>query len=117
MPLRGKRCGTRAGQAPALREQLAAVGAITPDSALKKVVLPAPLGPMMPTSSPGAKAALHRVDRGQAAEAHRHAAGFEQRAGRSCTAASFRRCSSRALSPLHHSAWPPTRPGSTRPSP
>ena len=30
----------------------------TPERALKKVVLPAPFGPMMPTSSPGANAAL-----------------------------------------------------------
>src|SRR5205085_5913014 len=29
-----------------------ALGGITPEMALKKVVLPAPLGPMMPTSSP-----------------------------------------------------------------
>ena len=47
-----------------------AVGASTPESAWKKVVLPAPFGPIMPTSSPLADLELDRVDGDEAAEAH-----------------------------------------------
>jgi hypothetical protein len=36
------------------------VGMTTPEMALKKVVLPAPFGPMMPTSSPACSVALTR---------------------------------------------------------
>jgi hypothetical protein len=47
-----------AGEARAEREQLARGRRDTPESALRKVVLPAPFGPITPTSSPGANAAL-----------------------------------------------------------
>ena len=79
---RAPRSGARRApvRSPAEHEQLARRSArCTPDSALKKVVLPAPLGPMMPTSSPGPNAALTRVDGDEPAEAHRDAARLEQR--------------------------------------
>ena len=41
------------------------------------MVLPAPLGPTMAVSVPGAKRARHVVDRHVAAEADREVAGFE----------------------------------------
>ena len=86
--VRGVAVRAAAGEVVAAgHEQLPEVGAITPEMALKKVVLPAPLGPMMPTSSPASQRGADRVDRDQAAEAHGELAGFEQ--GPSCAPQSW----------------------------
>jgi hypothetical protein len=58
MPCSAKRCGAAPARGWPSANSSPEVGATTPDRALKKVVLPAPFGPMMPTSSPGANAAL-----------------------------------------------------------
>ena len=45
-----------------------------PEIAFMRVVLPAPLVPMRPTTSPGSHLDRHVVDRGAAAEADLHVA-------------------------------------------
>ena len=49
-----------------------------PVTASIKVVLPAPFGPMSPTTSPGAQRHRHVGDRLDAAESHRHLANVER---------------------------------------
>ena len=56
-----------------------ASGAMNPQMTLNSVVLPAPLGPMTPTTSPAATVERDVLERGEAAEAHRHAVHTEIR--------------------------------------
>ena len=52
-------------------------GRIKPHKTFSSVVLPAPFGPMTPSDLAGGNRERHGVKRGQAAEAHTHAADLK----------------------------------------
>ena len=58
------------------------VGRSTPVRQLKKVLLPAPFGPMTARISPRANREIDIVERGQPAEADRQGLGAQDRGGR-----------------------------------
>ena len=69
-PLWEIRCGGSPATSSPFRKMRPLVGRSTPVTQLKKVLLPAPLGPMMARISPRGTVMLDVVDGGEAAEAH-----------------------------------------------
>ena len=96
-PCAAKRCGARPVRSSPLHEQLPAGRRdARPRCALKKVVLPAPLGPMMPTSSP----ARRTLDASTATRPPKRTSVARSKQRGVHAVARFEQRLSRALSPL-----------------
>jgi hypothetical protein len=63
----------------AAHQDLAFIGGNTPESMRISVLLPAPLWPSRPTTSPAIQRARHAIDRADAAEMLAHRAHLDQR--------------------------------------
>ena len=79
MPRAARRCGFIEVMSTPPKRTVPAFARCSPVMTLKRVVLPAPFGPMSPVTAPASAVERDLAQRGQAAEAHRDVLDLEER--------------------------------------